>query len=228
MTQTILDGFQPDLSVARERSALLIIDMQNATGNRHMGLGRSLIEQGQTEQAAYRFDRIEQTIVPNIQRLADAFRAAGRPVIYITYGAQLPDASDVAPHIRGIVSSTNNIAGRPEHEIVDDLLPEPDEPVLNKTTIGAFASTGIDALLRAKGIGQVLCTGVSTNYCVGMTAMEAADKGYEALLVSDATGTVSAEMQDAYEETFRRLWGRVLDSQTAVRELSGAADMAAE
>jgi len=140
----------------------------------------------------------------------------------------LPDASDVAAHVRPIVQETGNIAGRPEHEIVDAVTPLPGEPVLNKTTIGAFASTGIDALLRAKGVSQVLCTGVSTNYCVGTTACEAVDRGYQGFLIADATGTASPEMQAAFEETFAILWGPVIDTDSALDALSGAQAQAAE
>ena len=76
-----------------------------------------------------------------------------------------------------------------QHEIVDALRPQAGDTVLNKTTMGAFASTGIDARLRALGVSTVLVVGVSTNNCVAMTAMEAADRQYGMVIVSDATGT---------------------------------------
>ena len=52
-----------------------------------------------------------------------------------------------------------------------------------------------------------------------MTAMEAADKGYGVVLVSDATGTCSDRMQQAYEEMFLRLWGRVLSTSETIAEI---------
>ncbi len=228
MSASIFDEFKSRDEIEADHAALLIIDMQNATGNRSLGLGKSLTEQGKADEAAYRFDRIEQLVTPNIQRLAAKFRELGRPVIYITYGAELPDASDVAAHVRPIVTATGNIAGLPEHDIVDALKPLPGEAVLNKTTIGAFASTGIDALLRAKGVTQVICTGVSTNYCVGTTACEAIDRGYQGVLVSDATGTASPQMQAAFEETFTFLWGPVETTDSVLAALNTATPLAAE
>lgn len=148
-----------------------------------------------------------------------AFRALGAPVIFITYGAETPDCSDVARHIRAFVQATGNKVGKAEHDIVDALKPLPQEPVLNKTTMGAFGSTGIDARLRALGVTELVVVGVSTNNCVGMTAMEAADKGYGVVLVSDATGTCSDRMQQAYEEMFLRLWGRVLSTSETIAEI---------
>ncbi len=52
-----------------------------------------------------------------------------------------------------------------------------------------------------------------------MTAMEAADREYGVVLVSDATGTCSEEMQQATLKSFRRLWGRVLATDEVIAEL---------
>lgn len=220
---TYVDEFTREVRIDPATSALLVIDMQNATGNPERGLGALLARQGRLESARYRFDRIRDTVIPNTRRLLDAFRAAGATVVYVTYGAELPDCSDVPAHIRALIEATNNRAGEPEHDIVDALAPQPGEPVLNKVTMGAFASTGIDTLLRAKGVTELVCTGVSTNNCVGMTAMEASDRGYGVVLANDATGTCSDEMQDAFVAMFRRLWGQVRDTDAILEELRGRA-----
>ena len=229
MSTTYVNDFSRRFSIGAAHTALVVVDMQNATGNRSMGLGKKLAAEGRLESASYRFDRIENTIVPNTQKLLAAFRGAGAPVIYITYGAERPDAMDVPEHIRGIVLSTNNIDGHPEHEIVDALTPQAGETVLNKVTMGAFQSTGIESRLRALSADSIVVVGVSTNNCVAMTAMEASDRGFGVVLVSDATGTDSEDMQIAYEELFTRLWGRVETTQAVIEELtSGAAAKAAE
>ncbi|HCV49044.1 MAG TPA: cysteine hydrolase, partial [Rhodobiaceae bacterium] len=164
----------------------------------------------------YRFDRIEQLLVPNIQKLLTAFRDNNWPVIYVTYGAETPDAHDVPQHLKPIVTATNNIEGQKEHEIVADLTPLPNEPVLNKTTMGAFCSTKIDTVLRATGVDTLVCVGVSTNNCVGMTAMEACDLQYKVIVVSDATGTDSQEMQDSTLTMLGRLWARIMTTDEVV------------
>ena len=74
---SFIDKFSQQFSLEPSRTALLIIDMQNATGNREMGLGKLLAEQGNSESAQYRFDRIENLLIPNIQRLIAGFRDAG-------------------------------------------------------------------------------------------------------------------------------------------------------
>ncbi len=219
MRPTFVDSFSQKVSVNAKDTALLIIDMQNATGNRNMGLGKILAEQGNFEDASYRFDRIDQVLIPNIARLADAFRSVAANVVYITYGANMPDASDVPAHIAGIVKATNNIAGQPEHEIVTALAPKADELVVNKTTQGAFRSTGIDSHLKAMSIRSVVCVGVSTNNCVAMTAMEACDAQYSVVMVSDGTGTDSEERQQATLTMLQRLWSRVMTTDEVIAEL---------
>ncbi len=217
MTQpTFIDAFTQPIEINPSSTALIVVDMQNATGNRTMGLGKLLAESGKAEQASYRFDRIEQLLVPNIQKLLTAFRDNNWPVIYVTYGAETPDAHDVPQHMKPIVTATNNIEGQKEHEIVADLTPLPNEPVLNKTTMGAFCSTKIDTVLRATGVDTLVCVGVSTNNCVGMTAMEACDLQYKVIVVSDATGTDSQEMQDSTQTMLGRLWARIMTTDEVV------------
>ena len=219
MSASYVEEFTESFTLNPTTTALVVVDMQNATGHPKHGPRALLEKQGRLDSAKYRFDRIKNTIVPNTQTLLKHFRGIGAPVIYITYGAELPDCSDVPKHIRKLVIATNNIAGEIEHEIVDELKPLPNEPVLNKVTMGAFGSTGIDTLLKAKGITEIVCTGVSTNNCVAMTAMEASDRGYSVVLASDATGTCSDEMQDAYIAMFLRLWGKVKTTEEIIAEI---------
>ncbi len=223
MQPTYIDEFTRPVRLSAATSALVIVDMQNASGHRGFGLGRLLAAQGRMGEAEYRFARIERLLIPNIRRLATAFRSVGARVVYLTYGCQLADFSDAPVHLKKWLQATRNCAGQPEHEIVAELAPEPGDLVLNKTTIGAFASTGLDAALRGMGIAEIVVAGVSTNNCVAMTAMEAADRQYGVVLVDDATGTCSDEMQAATVKTFRRLWGRVATTAEVVGELAGPA-----
>lgn len=216
------DAFTRTFQLVPQSTALVVVDMQYATGSPSHGIGRMLAEQGRLDEARYRFERIEKLVIPNTARLIETFRRLSAPVIYVTYGAELPDATDTPLHLRSLVIATGNIAGNREHEIVDELRPKPGEAVLNKTTMGAFASTGIDSLLRSMGISEIVVTGVSTNNCVGMTAMEACDRQYGVVLTSDATGTCSDHMQEATLRTFRRLWGRVMSTEEVIAEISGA------
>lgn len=217
-----IDAYTRQFRVSPADTALVIVDLQYASGSRQHGLGKLLAAAGTLADAEYRFARIEQLVVPNSKRLADAFRALGAKVIYVTYGCSVPDFADAPPQLRDWLLATNNRAGAREHEIVDEIKPLANDLVLNKNTMGAFGSTGIDTHLKSMGIRNIVVTGVSTNNCVGMTAMEASDRQYGVVLVSDATGTCSDEMQSATEKTFRRLWGRVMSTADVLAEMQPA------
>ena len=219
--------FNPPWTLDPARSALVVVDMQYASASRREGLGRLLKDRGQESMGAYRFDRIENTVVPTIQRLLAGFRARGVRIVYLTVGSALPDFSDLLPHMRPFAESIGNTEGRREHEILDELRPRPGEAVINKTTMSAFHSSGFERLLRSWGVEHLLFTGVSTNSCVEGTARDAADRGYRCLLVEDGCGAASQRLHDASCENFQRLLGRVAPSAAVMEELSAALGRAA-
>jgi nicotinamidase-related amidase len=214
-------AFTAERPVQTTQAALVIIDMQYATGSRQGALSRMLQAQGSTA-GDYRFDRIERFVLPNTLRLREHFRKLGRPVLHVTVGAALPDASDAPLHMRKLFVEFRNHLGSREHEIVDELKPLPGEHVLRKTTNGAFASTNIDSLLRALGCDQLYLTGVSTNMCVETTAREAADRGYGVTLIEDACGTTHEDLHLVTMRNFQRLFGRVRSTAESLSELEAA------
>lgn len=214
--------FNPPFRLDPARAALVVVDMQYASAARDDGLGRFLAARGQEARGKYRFDRIESVVVPTIQRLLEGFRRRGLRIVHLTVGSELPDFSDLLPHMRGLAEAVGNTAGRKEHAILDALAPRPGEPVINKTTMSAFHSSGFERLLRAWGVEQLVLAGVSTNSCVEGTARDAADRGYRCLLVEDGCGAASQRLHEAACENFQRLLGRVDSAVAVLRELGVA------
>ncbi len=213
-----IKAFMAERTVDFRRAVLVIVDMQYATGHPSGALARRMREEG-SNVAAYRFERIEKQVIPNIRRLLAGFRRGTGEVIYLTVGSARADCSDAPPHMKKLFQSLNNFSGSRDHEIIDELKPENGETILNKTSIGAFASTGMDHLLRSLGRDQLYMTGVSTNMCVETTAREAADRGYAVTLVEDACATTHQDLHNATIKNFQRLFGRVLTSVDVVNEL---------
>lgn len=211
-------AYMTERPVDPARAALLIIDMQYATGSRAGALGRKLKAQG-SDVGNYRFDRIETLVLPHACQLRERFCALGRPVLHVTVGAAHADALDAPVHMRKLFVEFANHVGSHEHEILEELKPRAGEHVLRKTTIGAFASTHIDSLLRALGCEQLYLCGISTNMCVETTAREAADRGYLVTLVEDACGTTHEDLHQATMRNFQRLFGRVESTRAALHEL---------
>lgn len=101
------------------------------------------------------------------------------------------------------------IRGEPGCEIVPALRPAPGEIVIDKPGKGAFYDTGLNAMLQKFGISHLLIAGVTTEVCVQTTMREANDRGYECLLVEDATASYFPQFKQATLEMLRAQGGIV-------------------
>ncbi|MDZ5646902.1 cysteine hydrolase family protein [Nitrospirillum sp. BR 11828] len=111
----------------------------------------------------------------NVARLLAAWRAAGQPVIHVRHDS-------VEPH------STYR-PGAPGHAFKDEAMPAAGETVVAKRSNSAFIGTGLDDLLRGRGITALVVAGVITNNSVEATVRMAGNLGYATTVVSDATYT---------------------------------------
>lgn len=176
--------------------ALVVIDMQRDFAEEG-GFGASL---GNDVSRVTR-------IVPDVKRLIEGFRAAGLPVIH-TMECHRPDLSDLPPAKRDRGSPTLRIgddgpmgriliAGEPGTAILPELAPVNGEIVIEKPGKGAFYATPLGDILKDKGIAQLVFAGVTTEVCVQTTMREANDRGYECLLVEEATESYFPEFKAA-------------------------------
>ena len=79
------------------------------------------------------------------------------------------------------------VRGEYGSDIVDELKPLPNEIVIDKPGKGAFYKTNLEELLIHKGITHLIFTGVTTEVCVQTSMREANDRGFDCLLIEDAT-----------------------------------------
>ena len=146
--------------------------------------------------------------IPAAKAVLDAARAAGIPVVH-TLEAHVADLSDCPPAKKsrcpaigeviegGIEGSRVLVAGEPGNELVPPLSALDGEIVIHKPGKGAFFGTDLDARLKSLGVKQLVFTGVTTEVCVQTTMREANDRGYECLLVEDATESYFPEFKAA-------------------------------
>jgi biuret amidohydrolase len=176
------------------RCALLIIDMQ-----------RDFLESGGFgESLGNDVSLLRSAIEPN-RRLLQAWRDAGSLVLHTREGHR-PDLADLPPakktRGRGAVTIGDSgpmgrilVRGEAGHDIIPELHPLPDEPVIDKPGKGAFFATDLHAILQNRGIAQLFVTGVTTEVCVHTTVREANDRGYDCCVLEDCVGSYFPEFQ---------------------------------
>ena len=146
-------------------------------------------------------------IVPTMAALIAAFRDHKLPVIH-TKQCHKPDLSNCPPAKlkRGRQELKIGdegpmgrllICGEPGSDIIPELYPEPGEIVIDKPGKGAFYDTGLQDDLQRLGVTHLIFTGVTTEVCV------ANDRGYECLLVEDATESYYPAFKQATIEMVR-------------------------
>jgi nicotinamidase-related amidase len=177
-------------------TALVVIDMQ-----------RDFIEKGGFGDSLGNDVARLEAIIPTVVGLIGLFRKQGWRVIH-TREAHKTDLSDCPPSkIRrgnpslkiGEAGAMGRllVRGEPGNQIVDSLAPISGEIVIDKPGKGMFWATGLEETLKGLGITHLVFAGVTTEVCVQTSMREANDRGYECLLVEDATESYFAEFKAA-------------------------------
>jgi nicotinamidase-related amidase len=159
------------------------------------------------------------TIVPTVAALLDWARGRGLRVIHTREGHR-PDLGDCPPAKRRRGGAALRIGdpgpmgrilvdGEPGNDIVPALAARSGETVIVKPGKGAFYATPLGELLRGWGISHLVLAGVTTEVCVQTTMREANDRGYECLLVEDATESYFPQFKQATLEMVRAQEGIV-------------------
>lgn len=183
------------LSVDFARTALVIIDMQ-----------RDFLEPGGFGAALGNDVSLLMAAVEPCRRILAGAREGGLLVIHTREGHR-PDLSDAPPAkvARGAPEKRIGapgpmgrilIRGEAGHDIIPDLAPLPDEPVIDKPGKGAFYQTDLELMLRNAGIETLLVCGVTTEVCVHTTIREANDRGYRCIALADACGSYFPEFHE--------------------------------
>jgi biuret amidohydrolase len=178
------------------QTALVVIDMQ-----------RDFIEPGGFGASLGNDVSLLHTAIAPIAHLLAAWRARGWPIVH-TREAHKADLSDCPPakRLRGAPSLRIGdagpmgrllVRGEAGTSIIPALAPHVGELVIDKPGKGMFWSTGLHDMLHAQGVTHLVFTGVTTEVCVQTSMREANDRGYDCLLVSDATESYFPEFKAA-------------------------------
>ncbi len=156
-----------------ERTALLVVDVQNAT-----------FDAAQETLRPEFFAAARDIVIPNLVELVAACRRHGAEVIYTVIENLTRDGRDRSLDYK--LSNFFIAKGSHEARVLDAIAPGDDEIVIPKTSSSLFNSTNVDYLLRNIGIEDLVVTGFLTDQCIDHTVKDAADRGYYVTCLSDA------------------------------------------
>jgi nicotinamidase-related amidase len=178
-----------ELKIDRARTAVLIMDYQNE------------IVGGLPE-------KTQSSILDNASKILRAARQADLPVIYVVVNFRegYPDVSPRNKGFSGIIGTGRFLAGSLKAEIHPGVAPQKGDIIVTKRRVGAFSSTDLETMLRARDINNLILFGVSTSGCVLTTVRDGADADYGMVVVSDACA-------DRDEEVHRVLLDKILPRQ---------------
>lgn len=193
-------------SLDPKRTALLVIDMQNAFVARGAPI----------EVPAAR------AIVAPINRLTAALRRRGVPVIWVLHenqgdGRDWPGFFDafVAPGRRAEAAAAL-ARGAELQKLYPALETAPGDISVAKNRYSAFIKNDFENKLRERGIDTLLIAGTKTNVCVECTARDAMMLDYKVALISDCTAALSDDEHRATLENVIQQFGDVLTAEQAL------------
>ena len=172
-----------------QTSALLVVDLQNDT----VGAQGAFASSGAADFA------VRHGVIEKARRLVDAAREARMPVIFVWHVDEPGhrDSTRNAKLFRDIVEADGLVRGTWGAAPVDGLEPKDGDAVVEKQRMSAFNATTLDTKLRGLGTTTIVVCGAWTNFAIEHTCRDGADHGYEVVLATDGTATISDEWQQA-------------------------------
>ncbi len=189
-------------SIDPARTALIVVDLQNG-----------FMAPGQPAEIAN-----AREIVPNVNRIAEALRAAGGTVVFIQNTITELTRTEWTTWFENFLAGTMKermIAaferGSFGHRLYADLDVRPEDWLVEKQRFGAFVegSSQLDGMLRAQGIDTLIITGTATNVCCESTARDAMMMNYKVIFVSDGNACRTDEEHNGTLGNILALFGDV-------------------
>ena len=206
-----------DVPLVPSDAAILFVDVQNFAAHRDGAEFDGLSNAEFDAKYGWFFEQMKTRVVPNMQRLQNAFRAADIEVLYTTIESLTKDGRDRSLDYK--ITGFNVAKGSWDGKVIDELAPEDDEIVFPKSSSSVFVSTHIDYVLRNLGAKQLVICGILTDQCTEGAIRDACDLGYLVTQVTDACMTYT---QDRHDNSISTIKGycRQMTTDQLIAEIS--------
>lgn len=196
------------IKIEKDKTAFLIIDMQNSYCHPEGSIGRN----------GYDSSRMTATI-PKVKELLEVSRPNDILDIW-TIQNHYPDDQTrpnrlIKPHTHRWAAGPPALKDTWEAEVVDELQEYMDEKaeLIKKHRFSSFLDTRLDTLLRMKGIKTLIIAGVATTHCVETTVRDAYQRDYDVIVAEEAVGGQNVADHEASLRLINKIFGVVLDNE---------------
>jgi nicotinamidase-related amidase len=161
--------------------------------------------------------------VSSIKSLMDFCRAKCIPVIYTAFGRthrflDRPKTGETMPNRYQEIGQGHD-SWFNEGKIWHELAPRENDIVILKPSYGAFYDTPLETILKNLEKDTVIICGTLTNFCCGMTARQAYERGFKVIFGSDVTATDDPTMQEPELKVLRKGFAKVLSLSQIIEKL---------
>jgi len=156
-------------------------------------------------------------IIPNVISLIDGFRSAKLPIIYTRHAHRKGDPTG---EMGRWWNEKLPWEGDWQSELIIQLKPAHEEPVIVKTRYSAFMNTDLETHLRKKDVRGIVLCGVLTHLCVETTARHAFMLNFQPIIVSDACASESKAHHEAALLNLAHGFAYVCEIETIIHSLS--------
>ena len=161
-------------------AALLMLHWQNSVCDPKGIWGKTLCHQIEKNNA-----------IKNAQKVLTLARGRGMLIVFVNIGwrpgfPELPE-NQYYPLLQGVKDENKGIIGTWEVDVIDALKPSKNELIVINYGSDSFEGTDLDRILRANNIGHIFVSGQCIEHVVATTIKRAANMGYNAILIKDAT-----------------------------------------
>jgi nicotinamidase-related amidase len=177
-----------DIELSAERTALLVIDIQNT----YLEIASDPVE---AERWAPFRERMNSTVIPNTAKLIADCRTRGVEIIFARIACMKPDGRDRSlsqkkPGFNYLLLPKD----REDSQMVPELTPADDDIVVLKTTDSALTGTNLRILLRNMDIKDVIVAGIFTDQCISSSVRSLADESFGVVVVEDCCAAATDEL----------------------------------
>lgn len=137
-------------------------------------------------------EKIDDEIIPGMQRLLEACRANGHVVVHVTTAYQNTDRNDPATDMgmwhHKIPVEAVDLENEDLWAIDSRIAPVDGEYVMLKKRASGFSGTPLAGYLRSAGVDTILVTGVTATACVRTTICDGLAEGFRTIAVRECIG----------------------------------------